>query len=201
MYHLARAIGRTLRLTAIGFEPYENSGHAQIFCGWHGRSFIAANFLRNRKAWVIVSHSRDGEMQTRIFKRFGFQVIRGSSGRGGERALVEAIRVLKANGEMAITPDGPRGPSEVVQGGVLLMSKKSGAWLVPVGLSARPCSYAKSWDRYMVPWLFSRAVFKFGDPIVVPPDADEDMLEAKRIELEEAINRIQAEADKFVGFA
>lgn len=201
IYNLARLIGCTLRLRAVGFERYQKSGHAQIFCGWHGRSFIAANFLRNRRAWVIVSHSKDGELQNRIFKRFGFQVIRGSTGRGGERALVEAIRALKANGEMAITPDGPRGPSGVVQGGVMLMSKKSGAWLVPVGLSARPCSFAKSWDRYMVPWFFSKAVFVFGEPIVVPPDADESVLEQKRFELETAINVIQAEADRLVGRA
>jgi lysophospholipid acyltransferase (LPLAT)-like uncharacterized protein len=189
----------TLRLEIVGFERFDQSGHGQIFCGWHGQSFIAANFLRNRGAWVIVSHSRDGEMQNRIFRRFGFQVIRGSTGRGGERALVEAIRVLKANGEMAITPDGPRGPSQVVQGGVLLMSKKSGAWLVPVGLSARPCTFVNSWDRYMVPWFFSKAVFMFGEPIVVPPDADEETLEAKRLELEIAIKAIQDAADARVG--
>ena len=85
------------------------------------------------------------------------------------------------------------------KGGVMLMSKKSGAWLVPVGLSARPCSFVKSWDRYMVPWFFSKAVFVFGEPIIVPPDADEDVLESKRVELEGAIKKIQAEADTMVG--
>ncbi|MEQ1932344.1 MAG: lysophospholipid acyltransferase family protein [Fimbriimonadaceae bacterium] len=200
VYHVARLIGRSLRLKSVGFERYEKSGHAQIFCGWHGRSLIAANFLRNRGTWVIVSHSRDGEMQSRIFGRFGFQVIRGSTGRGGERALVDSIRTLRANGEMAITPDGPRGPTEVVQPGVLLMSKKTGAWLVPVGLSAKPAFFAKSWDRYMVPWFFSKAVFAFGEPVVVPSDATEEVIEEKRLELELSIKKVQAEADRLVGY-
>lgn len=198
-YFASRTIVKSLRLKIVGWERYRDNAGARIYAGWHGRSLIPANVLRGRGVWAIISHSRDGEIQKRIFAKFGFQIIRGSSGRGGERALVESIRALKAGGEMAITPDGPRGPGGVVQGGVMLMAKKSGCQLVPVGSSAKPCWHAPTWDRYMVPCPFAKAVFVFGDPITVPKDADDEQVEAIRIQFEQAINAIQAEADRLVG--
>lgn len=198
-YFLSRLIGLSMRLKTAGWERYRDTPGARIYCGWHGTSLVPANFFKGRGVWAIISHSRDGEIQNRIFKKFGFQVIRGSTGRGGERALVEAIRVLKKGGEMAITPDGPRGPSGVVQGGVLVMSRKSGCQLVPVGSSARRAWYAPTWDRYMVPWLFTRTSFVFGDPIVVPTDASDELVEELRLKLEGEINRAQAEAERMVG--
>lgn len=199
IYFIARTIGRSLRLKTVGWEQYKDKPGSRIYTGWHGRSVIPANFFKGRGVWAIISHSRDGEMQTRIFTKFGFQIIRGSSGRGGERALVESIRTLKAGAEMAITPDGPRGPSGVVQGGVLIMSKKSGCELVPVGSSAKPAWYAPTWDGYMVPWLFSKAVFVFGEGLVVPKNATDEEIEEIRLELERRIHAVQKEADVLVG--
>ncbi|MGC5340985.1 DUF374 domain-containing protein, partial [Escherichia coli] len=77
-------------------------------------------------------------MQNRVFTHLGFKVIRGRTGRGGVRAAVEAIKTLRSGATMAMTPDGPRGPSAVLQDGVIFMAQKSGAALVPVGISARP---------------------------------------------------------------
>lgn len=199
VYAIARCIGMTLRIEAIGWDAVKDLPVGRIYTGWHGRSFIPANFFKGRGVWAIISHSRDGEMQTRIFSRFGFRVIRGSSGRGGERALVESIRVLRNGEEMAITPDGPRGPAGVVQGGVMLMAKKTGAALVPVGSSSRRGRYVPTWDRYLVPGFFSRAVFMFGEPIYVPKDATDDEVEALRLRVEAAIGEIQARAEAHVG--
>lgn len=199
IYAIARGIGLTLRIQSVGWEAVKDLPIGRIYTGWHGRSFIPANFFRGRGVWAIISHSRDGEMQTRIFSRFGFQIIRGSSGRGGERALVESIRVLRKGDEMAITPDGPRGPAGVVQPGVLLMAKKTGAALVPVGSSARRAWYAPTWDRYMVAKPFSKSVFVFGDPIYVPADANDKAVEAIRQQLEQAIHETQAKAEAIVG--
>lgn len=199
VYRIARGIGITLRIEAIGWDAVKDLPIGRIYTGWHGRSYIPANFFRGRGVWCIISHSRDGEMQTRIFSSFGFQIIRGSTGRGGERALVESIRVLRKGDEMAITPDGPRGPAGVVQGGVLLMAKKTGAALVPVGSSAKRAWYAPTWDRYMVAKPFSKAVFVFGDPIYVPADADDAKIEEIRLALQQAIDDTQAVADAHVG--
>lgn len=198
IFFFARAIAATLRLQLVNYGSVETIRTGKIFCGWHGRSFIPGTFFRKRGYWVIISHSRDGEMQTRIFKRFGYNVIRGSTGRGGARALIESIRVLRDNASMAITPDGPRGPSGVVQEGVMVMAKKTGCALIPVGTYARPAIFFKTWDDYMIPLPFARAVFVFGAPIYVPSDAAPEAVEEQRKLLETEIHRLQAEAKSLV---
>lgn len=198
-YWFVRGVASSLRVRKEGYE--KSSGHpARIYCGWHGRSLIFANTFRNLGFAVIISHSNDGDLQTSIFQRLGYFIIRGSSARGGERALVEAIRALRAGKSLAMTPDGPRGPSGVLQPGVILMAKKSGAALVPVGISCRPRLLAKSWDRYLVPIAFGRAEMIFGDPIFVEPDANDDVIAAKRLELEREIHRLEAEAERRCGY-
>lgn len=199
IFVVARAIGRTLRFKTEGWEKVKDLPSGKIYCGWHGRSMIPANFFKGRGVWAIISHSRDGEMQTRIFTKFGFRIIRGSTGRGGERALVESIRVLRKGEEMAITPDGPRGPAHIVQGGVMMMARKSGCALIPVGSSSRRAYYAPTWDRYLVPWFFSRVSFVFGEPVYVPADADEATVESLRLKLQEQIGVMQERAEELVG--
>ena len=173
--------------------------HKLIFCGWHGRSFSFSDYFRNRNWWVIISHSSDGEIQNKIFTRLGYRVIRGSTGRGGVRAAVEAIRALKEGGTMGMTPDGPRGPSGVVQGGVMLMAQKSGAGLVPVGIASRPCLTAKSWDKYTVPRPFAKCLMIFGEPLYVPLRSSEDEVEQVRLKLESEIHRLEKEAEEKLG--
>lgn len=196
LYGILRAINSTIRVKTQDYPEFDSQ---TIFCGWHGRSFMFANQFRHRGWWVIISQSNDGEMQARIFRRLGYEIIRGSTGRGGVRAAVEAIRILKDGGTMALTPDGPRGPSGVVQGGIMLMAQKSGAKLIPVGISARPRILAKSWDRYMLPMPFAKATMIFGEPIQVPKDASEAEVEAIRLHLESELHRLEREAELAVG--
>ena len=198
-YCLARLVGMTLRIQAEGYERYEDVDGGVIFSGWHGRTFVAANFFRNQGIWTIISHSHDGEIQNGIFKRFGFNTIRGSTGRGGARAAAQSIRVLKKGGTMAFTPDGPRGPTGVVQPGVIVLAKKSGAALVPVGVSADRRWLVSTWDRYMVPKPFARCVMLCGDPIYVPKRATDEESEQARLQLEHAIRKVQTDADARMG--
>jgi len=197
-YLVVRVIACTMRVRTEGFPASDSKC---IFCGWHGRSFAFANFFRNRSYWVVISQSRDGDMQNRVFTRLGFRTIRGSTGRGGARAAIEAIRALREGGTMAMTPDGPRGPSHVLQNGVMVMALKSGAALIPVGISARPRRLAKSWDQFMVPMPFSRALMIFGDPVFVPKGADEAAVEALRVHLESEMTRLEGVAEERMGFA
>jgi lysophospholipid acyltransferase (LPLAT)-like uncharacterized protein len=201
IYRFARLLGMTLRTRTEGWEAARDLPGGKILLTWHGRTYIAGQFFRNAGFWVIISHSRDGEIQYRILNRMGFHVIRGSTGRGGERALVESIRCLRQGNTMAITPDGPRGPSGVVQGGVMAMARKSGAALIPVGISARPRILVKSWDRHQVPLPFARGLIIFGAPLYVPADADEAAVEAIRLQLEAEMHRLQDEAERQLGFA
>lgn len=193
------SIGMTLRVSMENWEQIDALSCGKVICGWHGRSFVAAVKWRCKGYWVMISQSRDGEIQNRVFTHLGFKVIRGSTGRGGVRAAVEAIKTLRSGATMAMTPDGPRGPSGVLQDGVIFMAQKSGAALVPVGISARPRFLAKSWDRYMIPAPFAKAVMIFGEPMFVRAEADADEIEAVRRSFEEEIRRLEAVADERMG--
>ncbi len=187
-----RLIGGSLRLEVTGEEQFKGNDSKLIFCGWHGKSLIFASYFRKRSYWVIISNSNDGDIQNEVFTRMGYQTIRGSTGRGGVRAALMGVKALKAGGTMAITPDGPRGPTGVVQGGVMLMAHKSGAALVPVGLSAKRAIYVKSWDKYMLPYPFSKARMVFGEALTIVEGADESAVEEVRLKLESEINRLEA---------
>lgn len=183
----------------IGFDRASAARGGRIYAGWHGRTFVAAIAFRNRGVWTIVSQSRDGEMQNKIFTRFGFNTIRGSSKRGGIQALAESIRVLKKGAEMAFTPDGPRGPSGIVQAGIMMMAQRTGATLFPVGVAASRPWHAPTWDRYMVPLPFSKCVMIFGEGITVPKDADDQDVENLRLRLEHDMHVLEHRAEKLMG--
>jgi len=200
-YWLVRLLGATFRIKVLNYEPIAALPGGKVLCGWHGRSMIASVFFRKARFWVIISRSKDGDIQTHVFENLGFNVIRGSTGRGGERALIESIRELRKGATMAITPDGPRGPNKVVQGGVMAMARKSGAVLVPCGVSARPRLLVKSWDRYMVPLPFSKCVLNFGKPMAVPADATEEQVEEIRLKFQAEISRLEIEAEQMLGYA
>ena len=200
-FWVARLLSATWRIRDVGWEALEARPGGKVLAGWHGRTFVAAAFFRGQGVWTIISHSKDGEMQDRIFRRFGFKTIRGSTGRGGARATAESIRVLRGGGLMAFTPDGPRGPSGVVQPGILLMAKKSGASLVPVGVSADRRWLVRTWDRYMVPKPFARCVMVFGEPMALESDATEEQVEAVRVRFEDEMKRLEAEAERMAGHA
>jgi lysophospholipid acyltransferase (LPLAT)-like uncharacterized protein len=199
-YVAVRLFGITFRIKALHFAEIEALPGGKVLCGWHGRSMVASILFRKRGYWVIISKSKDGDIQTHVFKNLGFNVIRGSSGRGGERALIESIRELRKGAVMAITPDGPRGPSHVVQGGIMAMARKSGAWLVPCGVSARPRFIAKSWDSYMVPLPFARCILNFGKPVQVPEDATDEQIEEIRFAFQNEITRLEIEAERMMGY-
>ncbi len=199
-FWLVRFLGATYRVKLVNYEAIEALEGGRIMCTWHGRSIIASTYFRNKGFWVIISKSKDGDIQTHVFSKLGFKIIRGSTGRGGERALIESIRELRKGAIMAITPDGPRGPNKVVQGGIMAMAKKAGVWLVPAGVSARPRCLAKSWDRYMIPLPFAKCVMNFGTPVKVPADATDEQVEEIRQAFEAQITRLEDEAEKMMGF-
>jgi lysophospholipid acyltransferase (LPLAT)-like uncharacterized protein len=201
IHFTASLIGATLRIKAEGYEKVRDLPGGKIMAGWHGRTFLAAIFFRNKGLWTIISQSKDGDMQDIIFRRFGFKTIRGSTGRGGVKAAIESIERLKEGAVLALTPDGPRGPSGKVQGGIMLMAKKSGAWLVPVGSSASRRWLAPTWDRYMVPKPFARCVLVFGEPIRLEPGSSERAVEEARLKLEAEMDRLEAEAEAKMGFS
>lgn len=198
VYLIIRLIGMSLKIDTRGWKAVQESKGGRICAGWHGQTFAAATLFRGLGVWTLISTSRDGEMQNKIFSKFGFNTIRGSSSKGGTRALVEAIRVLKKDTIMAFTPDGPRGPSGVVQPGIMKMAQKSGAALIPSGVAANRKWNLPTWDKYMIPKPFARVVMLFGDPLYVSKGASDEEIEAIRLQFEKAIHDLDAEAEAIV---
>jgi len=168
-----------------------------IFAFWHGRQFILFHSHRNTGIVIPASESRDGEIQAGILRHFGFDVVRGSSKRKGDRALLGLVDGLRRGKTIALAVDGPRGPIYDVKQGVTYLAGKLGKQIVPVATSARRFwILEKIWDRYMLPAPFSAAVVMYGDPITVSGISEAE-LEMKRKDLERALNNLMAEADDY----
>ncbi len=197
---IAVALGRSLRLKIEGIEETMAIPGGKIYLLWHGRTIVPGYTFGKKHLWVMISHSQDGEIQNKVLSRLGYQVIRGSTARGGERALIESIRCLKSGGVMAITPDGPRGPSGIVQHGVMVMARKARVPLIPVGISASPRKLFRAWDQHMLPYPFSKALILGGKPIYIPPEANEEELESIRLLVQAEMHRLQNEAEKRLGY-
>jgi hypothetical protein len=201
---MVRALAASLRLRefrAPAVDALWRDGRPGIYAVWHGRILILPYLYgRRRRVHVLTSRSRDGEILSRFIQGFGARVVRGSSSRGGARALLTLARLIRAEGaEVLVVPDGPRGPRHVAQPGAILLAKLTGAPVVPMGFGARPSTVLRSWDAFVVPHPFARAVVLFGHPLTVPRDADRELVEAKRRELEAALLQITAAADRAAG--
>jgi lysophospholipid acyltransferase (LPLAT)-like uncharacterized protein len=192
---LIRLVKMTMRIETVSrprWEESEREGEGVIFAFWHNRLLLMPYAARDRKVAVLISQHRDGELISRTMTRFGFSSVRGSSSRGGEMALRKMPRLLKEGYDVAITPDGPRGPRYRVQSGVISLARLSGRPVYPVTFAAERFRSFSSWDRFQVPRLFSRGVFVWGEPVRVRRGDD---LEGKRMELEAILTDITARAD------
>ena len=199
---LVRILGLTWRVTVVGVDDVEvmwRERRAVMYIVWHGRILILPWFYRRlrrgrgvRAPLVLVSRSRDGQLGTRYVGHFGLSVVRGSSSRGGGAALRGLVTAIRNGVDVAIVPDGPRGPREQLQGGVVALAALTGAPVVPLAIAAEPARRLSSWDRFLVPWPFARCLLAFGTPRRVARDADRDQA-AK--ELEQALAEITGRAD------
>ena len=169
-----------------------------IYVLWHARLLLLPHLYGGRRARVLASRSRDGELVARFVTRFGFEVVRGSSSRGGASALWALAQSLREGRDVVMVPDGPRGPREMLKPGVVALARLSGAPIVPVALGASSEWRLGSWDEFRIPRPFSRCVARFGDPIHVARELDGAAEEAARKEIEAALRaltwRVDAEA-------
>jgi lysophospholipid acyltransferase (LPLAT)-like uncharacterized protein len=181
-----RLLGSTYRWRVDGYRHYESivaSGRQPIFAFWHGRILPATLFWRDRGIVVITSQNFDGEWIAGIIRRFGYGTARGSSSRGGARALVQLRRDLAAGKPAAFTIDGPRGPARVAQPGAVFLSGATAQPLLPFHIEASRYWTAGRWDQTQVPKPFARVAVAIGEPMIVP-DTNEDTVERVRVELE-----------------
>jgi lysophospholipid acyltransferase (LPLAT)-like uncharacterized protein len=192
-YLLIKIIGRTVRFKVEGWENWAQAsrdGSIPIYTFWHDRVFLATYFWRQREIVVMTSKSFDGEYIARFIQRFGYGAARGSSSRGGVGALVEMVRLLRAGKPAAFTIDGPRGPRHVAKSGAVLLAKKTGQPILPFSINSSHFTSVSSWDRFQIPWPFTRATVRIGSPIHVPADADERLVEEKRNDLQRVLDEL-----------
>ncbi len=180
-------ISRTVRFEIENVENYEQieaSGKVPIYTFWHDRMFLGTYFFRDRGIVVMSSESFDSEYTARVIKRFGYGAVKGSSTRGGIRALTKMIRLSKKGLPMGFTLDGPKGPRYVAKSGAILLAKKSGNPIMPFIVEAKSFWRINSWDKLQIPKPFTRALVIIAKPVYVAENADSEEVEAKLKELQ-----------------
>jgi lysophospholipid acyltransferase (LPLAT)-like uncharacterized protein len=196
-YRVVAALGATLRWRTDGLEHLDaviRSGRQPIMAFWHGRILPATLYFRERGIVVITSENFDGEWIAGIIKRFGYGTARGSTSRGGLKAMLKLSRDVAAGKSAAFTLDGPRGPARVAQPGAVWLAKTTGSPVLPFHIEADKYWTANSWDRTQIPKPFATVTLAMGEPLEVPADGGADGLEAARCELESRLFALEARA-------
>lgn len=195
-------VGRTNRLIVEGTDYLallrEKKGPF-LFALWHSRLMLPIYQYRNKDIAVIVSQSKDGEYITQVMKRFRFFATRGSATRHGSEGLLGLVHWLHRGKSAVITPDGPRGPRERVQLGIVQLAKLSGLPIIPVSFSCTRNHRFASWDRFMLPLPFGTIHIVFGNPIEIPRKIPREAYEEKRLLLEREMERVTRLADQRAG--
>jgi len=184
---VARVWLATLRVRVVEHPGLAGaSDRPWVLAFWHGTQWPLLAWRRRRRTVVLVSLSRDGSMQARALAVQGFEVVRGSSSRGGARGLAAVVRAMKRGGvDAAFAVDGPKGPRGVVKGGAIVAARAAGAVLVPAaGRVRRGIVLRGAWDRFAIAWPFTRVDVMLGDPIDPRTAAD------ARGEVEESLARL-----------
>jgi len=208
LFYLATALGWILvlilgKLTRIQVvdQHYWNqlkaTGRGFLVVLWHGRIVLPIYFHRWQNAVAMVSTHNDGEMIARTVHKLGFRTVRGSSTRGGNVALREMVRALKAGSVGTMMPDGPRGPRHQMKEGAFYIAQLAGVPLLPMTYSAEHFVEFKSWDRFMLVKPFSRAVIMYGEPFEIPSRFAPGEKERLQHELEQRLIQLEKKADEF----
>lgn len=172
-----RALANTWRYRIIGGEKVERlRAHRSpfIFSLWHGQLLPLIWYHRDEHVAIVVSEHRDGELIARVATSIGYRLIRGSTTRGGERALLAIVKELRAGAEVAVTPDGPKGPARSYAPGALVAAQRAGAPILPIAASADRAWRLSSWDGFIIPKPFARVTVAYGEPTRVSSSTSRD---------------------------
>lgn len=170
-----RLLAATWRIRVRGGEHLEALRAAKrpfVFVLWHSRILPLLYHHRDESIVLLISRHRDGGHLADLAESWGYRFVRGSSQRGGEIGLLGVVRNLRENAVVAITPDGPRGPAEVVKPGAVAAAQHAGAAILPIGAKASAMWRLNSWDRFCIPKPFAAIDVIYGPPIVVGEGKD-----------------------------
>ena len=199
-FGLYRLWARTLRLQVE--DPHDVVPFVKqqpvIFAIWHNRLLMLPRVFDSsfptRQSYGLISASRDGDLIAQFIEGSGYGTIRGSSSRKGVIALRHLVETLAADGNVLVTPDGPRGPVYQVSQGIIFLAQKSGAPIVPIHMEYSRAWRLKSWDRFVVPRPFATLRAIFGAPIHIAPLEGAEQFEAEQLRLQNAMMSLVEQA-------
>ena len=184
---------------AINYDPNQpNFKNRYIYIFWHENLLMPAYHYGNPNINVLISNHSDGEMIAQACTHLGFSLVRGSSTRGGIEAIRNMVKLSKAGGHIAITPDGPKGPRGVIQQGVIYLAAKSGLPIIPMGFAYSSVKRAKSWDKFVIPNPFSKVIMVTTPEIHIPADINKDSLQQHLTHVQNEIDRATAIAESIL---
>jgi lysophospholipid acyltransferase (LPLAT)-like uncharacterized protein len=182
---LVRALGWTWRFRVshdADVRRLRDANTPFVFSLWHGQLLPLLYYHRNRGVTVLISEHADGEIIARIAMRFGYRTVRGSTSRGAARALLGVARVLEDGGELAITPDGPRGPAKSYAPGVAIVAQRANVPVVAAAAAAKGSWHLKTWDRFLIPRPFTSVHVAYSEAVQIDAgDAREATAEVDRL--------------------
>jgi len=200
----------TVRVEILNRDVFErfarDPASGNIVAGaWHRNAVFLFYFFRTLgPRGVMISRSKDGDIAAHVARRFGYTTMRGSSSKGGTRALQQMIAYMQETHEKRLcgTPvDGPRGPARIVKKGMLAVAKEAGVLFVPIACSGtRVLTFHKAWDKTMIPLPFSKMVIDFGEPFRIAADADDAEMETMRLCAEKSLNDMTDNLDRICGY-
>ena len=199
---LIRSLYATLRIEFRNREVVQRlraDGKNYIHAFWHGRLLLMPYSYSGKGITLLISKHGDGELLARAMQRFGFDTTRGSTSEGAVESFKALVRKARAGFDIAFTPDGPRGPRYSVTAGPIQLARMTGLPIVPVAFAARNKKEFASWDRFQLPAPFTRAVFQYGEPILVPHDSKAAAQEQFRLRLERELGGMNARLDAELG--
>ncbi len=201
-YWIIRIVCSSLRWENTDWTNLElihKAGKRFILSFWHGQLFMGTYAFRNRGIVVMASQNRDGDYIARVLERFGYSTARGSGTRGSRAAIIEILRQMKQNRDVAFALDGPLGPRYVAKSGAAYVAHKTGNAVLPFSISVEKKWVLGSWDRFVLPKPFSRALLVLGSPIYVDTDATDEAIEKAVAIIQNSLDEIQQRTDRHWG--
>ena len=202
-----RLLKWTNRYVIAGEEiltEFREAGEPVILALWHESLLVPMCYLGNRDIHVLVSsHRTTLRYMHDVVRRFGWKMIKSGNGtreRGSQdaKALIMLIKAVKEGKDIVLTPDGTSGPVRKIKPGLLYVAQKTGRPIILFGVAASPCWRLKTWDKFLMPYPFSRGAIVFGQPNYLPPKMSEEEFAAKTLELEEQLNDLQKKAEEIL---
>jgi lysophospholipid acyltransferase (LPLAT)-like uncharacterized protein len=185
-----RLLRWTLRIDTVGDEGLRARwarGERAIVSFWHNRLLMLPLIADGQPICVMVSHHRDGEIATNLLGAWGVTTVRGSASRGAVAGFLRLVDAYRHGHNVAVLPDGPRGPRYVAKPGVVRLAKAVGSPIYPISYAANRVARLRSWDGLIIPLPFARVRIQIGEPLAVPPHASAEQLDLCRNELEQRL--------------